>query len=59
MTFHANRLLTGYDISCKLSPKESCPVFWEKILFSGTNKKNIIKLSSAENVVKVNLTQQS
>ena len=48
---------TGYDISCKLSPKETICMKC-RILFSGKNKKNIINLSSAENaqrVVKVKL----
>ena len=47
---------TGYDSSCKLSPKETICMKC-KILFSGKNKKNIINLLSAENaqrVVKVN-----
>ena len=47
---------TGYDISCKLSPKETVCMKCQ-ILFSGKNKKNIINLSSAKNaqrVVKVN-----
>ena len=36
-----------FDISCKLSPKETICMKC-KILFSGKNKKNIIYLSSAE-----------
>ena len=48
---------TGFDISCKLSPKETICMKCQ-ILFSGKNKKNI-NLSSAENsqrVVKVNMS---
>ena len=47
---------TGFDISCKLSPKKTICMKCQ-ILFSGKNKKNNIILSSAENaqrVVKVN-----
>ena len=43
---------TGYDISCKLSPKETICMKCQ-ILFSGKNKKNIINLSSAENAKRV------
>ena len=46
---------TGFDILCKLSPMESICMKCQ-ILFSGKNKKNITKLSSAElakRVVKV------
>ena len=46
---------TVFDISCKLSPKETISVKCES-LFSGKNKKNIVNLSSAEfarRVVKV------
>ena len=45
LTFHANCLLsqkTGFDISCKLSPKETICMKCQ-ILFSGKNKKNISK----------------
>ena len=51
LTFHANCFSqkTGFDISCKLSGdnlhKMSNPVSWE-------NKKNISKMSSAENFTK-------
>ena len=43
---------TGYDISCKLSPKETICMKCQ-ILFFGKNKKKIINLSSAENVQRV------
>ena len=43
---------TGYDISSKLSPKETICLKCQ-ILFSGKNKKNIINLSSAENAQRV------
>ena len=39
---------TGYDISCRLSPKETICMKCH-ILFSEKNKKNIVNLSSAEN----------
>ena len=39
---------TGFDISCKLSPKETICIKCQ-ILFSGKNKKNFINSSSAEN----------
>ena len=40
----------GFDISCKLSPKNPKETICMKcqILFNGENKKNNIKLSSAE-----------
>ena len=38
---------TCFDISCKLSPMETICMKWQ-ILFSGKNKKKIIKVSSAE-----------
>ena len=43
---------TGYDISCKLSPKETICMKCQ-ILFSEKNKKNIINLSSAKNAQRV------
>ena len=49
----------GFDISCKLSPKETICMTCQS-LFSGKDKKNIINLSSAESaqrVVKVNTIQ--
>ena len=39
--------LTGFDISCKLSPKETICMKCQ-IQFSGKNRKNIIDLSSTE-----------
>ena len=50
---------TGYDISCKLSSKETICMKCQ-ILFSGENKKNVINLSFAENaqrVIKVKVSQ--
>ena len=47
----------GFDISCKLSPKETICMKCQ-ILFSGKNKKHIINLSFAafaQGVVKLNL----
>ena len=43
---------TGFDISCKLSLKETICMKCQ-ILFSGKNKKNNIILSSAENAQRV------
>ena len=37
----------GFDISCKLSPKETICMKCQS-LFSGKNKKNIVKLLSVE-----------
>ena len=51
-TFSLFSQKTGFDISCKLSPKETICMKCQ-ILFSGKNKKNIINLSSAENAQRV------
>ena len=48
---------TGYDISCKLSPKETICMKCH-ILVSGKNKKNIISLSSAENAQRVVMVKE-
>ena len=43
---------TGYNISCKLSPKKTICMKC-LILFFRKNKKNIVNLSSAENAQRV------
>ena len=66
LKFSANNILkyffsyfswkTGFDVSCKLSPKETICMKCQN-LFSGKNKKNIINLLAAELaqiVVKIN-----